>query len=327
MSLRKNIKLTVRNYDVQLSQSLKFWQNDILTLTFEIEEFGIEIINGIRTRDITPINPLSAIILVENPNKQDTVEAAQIVDNKVTFKLKKEHTKHVGITKLQIKLKDSDGCKITLPPFDMEIREPIGLEGDESEAISKCGDFLANEVVVGEGLTEEELNFNSEGELIEWQDGITPVNSNNLNAFRTNILELKSSINALKQEVNNNKANILKGSFKATQGQTTFNIPHPLTSNDLFILNVNSLCYQENVNYSVSGTTVTTPPLTLDDEVSWILFKFGNLSPEIKRAICGTFKCGTMVAGQGLGSNTVNELDEIFNLKSSLSEEFLKQFT
>lgn len=326
MSLKKNIKLTVRDYDISLSSPLKFWQYDILTLTFEIEEFGIEIINGIRTRVITPINSLSAIILVENPNQQDTVEAAQIVDNKVTFKLKKEHTKHIGVTKLQIKLKDNDGCKITLPPFDMEIREPIGLEGDEDEAVSKCGDFKANEVLVGEGLTEEELSFNSEGELIQWQDHITPVNSNNLNAFRTNILELKSSVNALKQEVDSNKVNILKGSFKATEGQTTFNIPHALTSNDMIIIHVNNLYYEKDINYSISGTTVTTPPLSLNDEVSWILFKFGNLSPEVKQAICGTFKCGTMVCGQGLGTSKVNELDDIFSSKSSLSEEFLKQF-
>lgn len=324
MSLKKNIKLTVKDYDVILSQSLKFWQNDILTLTFEIEEFGIEIVNGIRTRSITPINSLSAIILIENPNQQDTVEAAEIVENKVTFKLKKEHTKHIGITKLQIKLKDDDGCKITLPPFDMEIREPIGLEGDE--VVSKCGDFIVNEIVVGEGLTEEELSFNSEGELIQWQDHITPVNSNNLNAFRTNILELKSSVNALKQEINNNKVNILKGSFKATEGQTTFTIPHALTSNDMIIIHVNSLYYEKDVNYSISGTTVTTPPLKLNDEVSWILFKFGNLSPEVKQAICGTFKCGTMVCGQGLDVNTANKLDSIFSSKSSLSEEFLKQF-
>ncbi|EJT6340577.1 hypothetical protein N2W42_001324 [Clostridium perfringens] len=95
MSLRKNIKLTVKDYDIFLSSSLKFWQYDILTLTFEIEEFGIEILNGIKTRVITPINSLSAIILIENPNQQDIVEAAQIVENKVTFKLKKEHTKNL----------------------------------------------------------------------------------------------------------------------------------------------------------------------------------------------------------------------------------------
>ncbi|AQW26783.1 hypothetical protein [Clostridium perfringens] len=281
MSLRKNIKLTVKDYDIFLSSPLKFWQYDILTLTFEIEEFGIEISNGIKTRVITPINSLSAIILIENPNQQDIVEAVQIVENKVTFKLKKEHTKNLGITKLQIKLKDSDGCKVTLPPFDMEIREPIGIENGD---VARCGKFLTNELTVGEGLSEEELKQNSELELVDWQDNITPVSANNLNAFKKKIKANESAINSiinkvniLKDNLNKNKINIFKGQFLASEGQNNFDIPHEVLTNDILLIYFNGLNLQKDINYSISNKTITTPTLTKGDEISWILIKNGIL--------------------------------------------------
>lgn len=121
--------------------------------------------------------------------------------------------------------------------------------------------------------------------------------------------------------------NIDKGQFLATEGQTTFTITQEVTDTDLLMFHVNNLYLEKDINYSIVGTTITVPALKLNDSVSWILIKVGQpITPEVKQAICGTFKCGTMVCGQGLGANTVNELDDIFISKSSLSEEFLKQF-
>ncbi|KQC91155.1 hypothetical protein AM596_16190 [Clostridium perfringens CP4] len=125
-----------------------------------------------------------------------------------------------------------------------------------------------------------------------------------------------------------------KGRFLATENQNTFVIQNTISTNNLLMIHVNNLYLEKDINYSISEdsisgtTTITLPNLKLNDAISWILIKVGDtpIKPEVKQAICGTFKCGTMVCGQGLGANTVNELDDIFISKSSLSEEFLKQF-
>lgn len=125
MSLNKSISLTINDYDIKLSSNIKFYQNDQLKLKFEINEYGINVENGVKVRASMPVNPLSAILFIETPLGVDSIESTVIENNAVTFYLSSTHTQHVGISRMQIQLSDEDGCQVTLPPFQFEIRENI----------------------------------------------------------------------------------------------------------------------------------------------------------------------------------------------------------
>ena len=130
MSLTKKVYLTISGYDIKLSDNLMFYQNDQLKLIFYINEYGIDYENNATTRTLMPVNPLNAILFIENPEGVDSVSSAKIEDNAVTFYLDSTHTQYVGISRMQLRLFDQDGCAITLPHFTFEIRENIYGRGD-----------------------------------------------------------------------------------------------------------------------------------------------------------------------------------------------------
>ena len=130
MSLTKKVYLTISGYDIKLSDNLMFYQNDQLKLIFYINEYGIDYENNATTRALMPVNPLNAILFIENPDGVDSVSSAKIEDNAVTFYLDSTHTQYVGVSRMQLRLFDQDGCAITLPHFTFEIRENIYGSGD-----------------------------------------------------------------------------------------------------------------------------------------------------------------------------------------------------
>ena len=130
MSLTKKVYLTISGYDIKLSDNLMFYQNDQLKLIFYINEYGIDYENNATTRALMPVNPLNAILFIENPEGVDSVSSAKIEDNAVTFYLDSTHTQYVGVSRMQLRLFDQDGCAITLPHFTFEIRENIYGSGD-----------------------------------------------------------------------------------------------------------------------------------------------------------------------------------------------------
>lgn len=130
MSLTKKVYLTISGYDIKLSDNLTFYQNDQLKLIFYINEYGIDYENNATTRALMPVNPLNAILFIENPEGVDSVSSAKIEDNAVTFYLDSTHTQYVGVSRMQLRLFDQDGCAITLPHFTFEIRENIYGSGD-----------------------------------------------------------------------------------------------------------------------------------------------------------------------------------------------------
>lgn len=130
MSLTKKVYLTISGYDIKLSDNLTFYQKDQLKLIFYINEYGIDYENNATTRALMPVNPLNAILFIENPDGVDSVSSAKIEDNAVTFYLDSTHTQYVGISRMQLRLFDQDGCAITLPHFTFEIRENIYGSGD-----------------------------------------------------------------------------------------------------------------------------------------------------------------------------------------------------
>lgn len=126
MALSKIVTLTVHGHTVRLSNPIKLFQNDQLYLIFEILKYGIDVKDGdINEKYIMPINPLTATLYFETPLGIDSIESAEIVDNKIIFHLESKYTRNVGKTKVQIKLTDQECCQITLPYFDIEIKENI----------------------------------------------------------------------------------------------------------------------------------------------------------------------------------------------------------
>ena len=125
MSLSTNITLTVSDYDIKLSRNLKFYENDQLKLIFTLNYWGIDNANGVTQKVLMPLNALSAILFIETPLGVDSVESATIEDNVVTFYLTSNQTQYIGVSRMQIQLSDEDGCQITLPPMEFEVRENI----------------------------------------------------------------------------------------------------------------------------------------------------------------------------------------------------------
>ena len=125
MSLSTNITLTVSDYDVKLSRNLKFYEHDQLKLIFNLNYWGIDNANGVTQKVLMPLNALSAILFIETPLGVDSIESATIEENVVTFYLTSNQTQHIGVSRMQIQLSDADGCQITLPPMEFEVRENI----------------------------------------------------------------------------------------------------------------------------------------------------------------------------------------------------------
>ena len=87
MSLSKTISLTVNDYDIKLSSNIKFYQNDQLKLIFEINEYGIELANGVKVTALMPVTPLSGTLFIETPLGVDSIESMIVENNTVTFYL------------------------------------------------------------------------------------------------------------------------------------------------------------------------------------------------------------------------------------------------
>ena len=126
MALSKHVILTIDGYTAKLSSSLKFYQNDQIHLVFEIIENTIVVKDGgITAKSTLPINPLKAKLFFETPDGVDSIESAEIVDNRVIFHLTSVHTQHVGTSRMQLQLMDEDCCRLTLPEFEFEIKKSI----------------------------------------------------------------------------------------------------------------------------------------------------------------------------------------------------------
>lgn len=126
MSLSKSIILTIKDFSVTLSSKLNFYKGDTLKLVFTINQYGVINAKGeLDSKTIMPLDFMTADLLIETPEGVDSIEAMNVEDNTVTFLITDTYTQNVGVTRMQIVLKDEDGCKSTLPDFEMEIRNTL----------------------------------------------------------------------------------------------------------------------------------------------------------------------------------------------------------
>ena len=131
MSLYKRISLTINDTGI-IVPNIKFYINDCLDLIFNIKSWDIRNELSADTTDSTlTLENMSASLLVEAPNKTDTIEATQIEGNDIKFRLEKKFTKLPGVGRMQLMLIDSDGCEIKTPEFSFKIRRTINEELDD----------------------------------------------------------------------------------------------------------------------------------------------------------------------------------------------------
>ena len=131
MGLSKNITLAIKDYEVSLDKEIKFYERDTINLCFSILEYGIVVKDGVPINKLMPIQALRAFMLIETPEGADFAEATNIEDNKVVFNLGNRYSQFIGIGRMQIVIKDYDGCRVTLPEFFFEIKESINSNWDE----------------------------------------------------------------------------------------------------------------------------------------------------------------------------------------------------
>ena len=131
MGLSKDILLTIKDYEVKLDKDIKFYEYDTINLCFSIMEYGIVVKNGVSVNKLMPIQALKAYMLIETPDKKDYAEAIKIEDNKVVFNLGNRYSRFIGVGRMQIVIKDADGCRVTLPEFPFEIKESINTGWDD----------------------------------------------------------------------------------------------------------------------------------------------------------------------------------------------------
>ena len=131
----RKILLTVNDYNMTLSRDIKLYKNDAIELCFSILQYETTFTEDNRCiHELIQLVPLKAYMLIESPEGKDYVEATSIRSNEVVFKLSGNHTNFVGVGRLQIVLKDNNGCRITLPSFSYEINEninPYWVDDDE----------------------------------------------------------------------------------------------------------------------------------------------------------------------------------------------------
>ena len=133
MGLSKNITLTIKDYEIKLDKEIKFYENDTIDLCFSILEYGIEVKNGVSVNKLMPIQALTAYMLIETPQGVDYAESTKIENNKIVFNLGTKYSQFVGIGRMQIVVKDSDGCRVTLPEFEFEIKKSINSDWEKEE--------------------------------------------------------------------------------------------------------------------------------------------------------------------------------------------------
>ena len=142
MALSREITLTIDNYNITLDKEIKIYEYDAINLCFTIQEYGIVMRDGKAHNRVMPVVALKAYMLIETPQGVDSVEATNIVRNKVIFSLGNKYSQFVGVGKMQIILRDLDGCRITLPEFNYEVKQSINTGWEMPDVLIGEKDFV-----------------------------------------------------------------------------------------------------------------------------------------------------------------------------------------
>ena len=165
MSMIKRVTLTINknNNSVKLSCPLNFYKNDTLTLYFEVEKYNFNINNDTGYEKIIP---LSAIAYVETPEGIDSIQTAIINDNLIKVNLSQYHTSFIGTSRMQLVIRDKDGCQCATPCFTFSVNDLIN---DNEIITDEDGNIITSEndipIVHGHGN-----GYNAISDLDEIED-------------------------------------------------------------------------------------------------------------------------------------------------------------
>lgn len=138
MSLVKQTVLTIakNNTSVKLSNSLKFYKNDSLTLLFEIQRYNFEIASHER------MSMLSAVAFIETPEGEDSINVTILDGNTIRFDLTSRFTQQLGTFRMQFVVRDNDGCQSAIPFFEFEVQDLIN---DSTLLVDNDGNVIVTE--------------------------------------------------------------------------------------------------------------------------------------------------------------------------------------
>lgn len=200
MSLSKEIMLTINDYSITLSSSIKFYVNDCLDLIFIVNKWGINNAKGVKDSTPFDLTDINAELLIENPELNDTIESTSVIQNKIVFRFTNKYTRITGIGKMQLRLTDNDGCELKLPPFNYEIQATICEELDNptnNEPIIVTEDGKALLTEDGDTLNLIKISELPVASKIEYTDYMI-VNNNNTTK-KVLVSEIKCSEEQIKQ--------------------------------------------------------------------------------------------------------------------------------
>lgn len=234
MAITKTIVLTINQYDIALSSPITLFRNDTVKLIFRIKKSNIDR----KEVGITgyPMGSLNCFLFIENGDEFLKVESIVTEEDSISFNLTSRETSLTGVSKAQIVIRDDDGCQITTPPFDIEVREPLYNES----GVATVGTFKCGTMRVGQGLSQDviddvikevkcEISKNIEEDLMrdamieairekEYQDGV-----------QKDILK-----NTIKEIVQDIEAEVTKDVVKESMKELLTNTKQPLIGIEKF---------------------------------------------------------------------------------------------
>ena len=152
MSICKKTLLTFNGYSITLDSPLCFYQNDTLYLQFDIDIFGLTFNNQTIFSDYK-LDGLTIQLFIKDDNQVSEIEITTQEQNSISCYLGLNYTQKIGTKLLQFILTDASGCKLTLPAFELEIRERLSkdsvnaiLTEDEKSLVTENGDFILSSI-------------------------------------------------------------------------------------------------------------------------------------------------------------------------------------
>ncbi len=197
MLIRKYVRITIKENKSILDDNFYFYQNDKnIDVFFELVNFKFDFIKNQTSEEniIQKTNATYSSLRIVKPNGEKViVTRCPIESNYIKFTVTPDFIdefKEVGIHQLQITLYDEFEGRISIPPINFEVLEPLFDDGGyygEGQAdlsninvVKSSGNNISGRPEISPGTN-----------LYEWQHGDW-ISEARLNAIQNNILELNN---------------------------------------------------------------------------------------------------------------------------------------
>lgn len=295
--ITKDVTITVNGSTATLDEPLYFYQFDRnIDILFTIRNFKFDFRTGTQ-QEVNIVNNSNASYATIRVLKPNTVPEEnrkfvsdtklELKDGKVIFTVTKDfidEIEEIGVYKLQISLYDSQDGKITIPPINFEVLEPIFPDDyiEEYTAgqvdISRVGMSRIATNTVSEEISALGITGNgSYNTTRTWEYGQI-IDSDRLNYLNESIEELRNSLSNIEGATNASNVSYENGNYTNVQEALDALLYVPLSVSSLSI-KLGSTTYNGNVTlemgrvfdtgctltwaYNKPITSITTQTLTL----------------------------------------------------------------